>query len=134
MECPEDIASFFRAEVTTASWYDPMKECCVVFLLSMRRKLIGWNLVSLGTLDSSTVHPRDTFRQAIVGAAHALILAHNHPSGDPQPSEPEIKATRDPIRAGQCLKIELLDHIVIGEAVASHYRGHASLLGLGLFH
>ena len=60
------------------------------------------------------MHAREVFRPAIVAAGSAIVLTHNHPSGDPTPSEADIKCTRDLIRAGQLLKIELMDHVIIG--------------------
>jgi DNA repair protein RadC len=85
-------------------------------------------LVSIGTLDTILVHPREAFRVAVIAAAAAIVLAHNHPSGDPTPSEGDIKATRDLIRAGQLLKIDVLDHVIMG-----HDR-HCSLRELGYFY
>jgi DNA repair protein RadC len=73
------------------------------------------------------VHPREVFRPAIVAAAAALVIMHNHPSGEPSPSEADIKVTRDLIRAGQLLKVEVLDHVVMGA------NRHCSLRELGYF-
>ena len=78
-------------------------------------------------MDTVLVHPREVFRLAVMTNASALILAHNHPSGDPTPSEADIRVTRDLIRAGQLLKIDVLDHIVLGHS------GYASLRSLGYF-
>jgi DNA repair protein RadC len=64
-------------------------------------------------MDTLLVHPREIFRIAIMVSASAILLAHNHPSGDPMPSEADIKVTRELIRAGQLLKLEVLDHVVI---------------------
>jgi DNA repair protein RadC len=85
-----------------------------VILLNTRRRAKGHQLVSIGTLDTLLVSPTAVFRLAIVTSAAAIVVAHNHPSGDCQPSEADIKVTRDLIRAGQLLKIEVLDHLVIG--------------------
>ncbi len=86
----------------------------VVILVNTRRRIIGHHLVATGTLDTILVHPREIFRAAvIIGRAAALILAHNHPSGDSTPSEADIKVTRDLIRAGQLIKIEVLDHVIV---------------------
>ena len=74
----------------------------------------GHQLVSIDTLDTLLVSPTSVFRLAIVTSAAAIVVAHQHPSGDCQPSEADIKVTRDLIRAGQLLKIEVLDHLVIG--------------------
>jgi DNA repair protein RadC len=68
-------------------------------------------------MDTILVHPRAVFRLAIMTAASALIVMHNHPSGESSPSEADIKVTRDLIRAGQLLKMELLDHVVIAMAI-----------------
>jgi len=89
---------------------------------------------SQGLLDTLLVHPREVFRPAIVANAAAVLLVHNHPSGDPTPSEADIKATRDLIRAGQLLKIEVVDHIVIGRASAVRNKDYSSLKELGYFY
>jgi DNA repair protein RadC len=100
----------------------------VVFILNTRRRIKGHYLVSIGTMDTILCHPREIFRLAVMASAAAIIIAHNHPSGDPTPSEADIKITRDLIRAGQFLKIEVLDHIVIG------HPNHTSLRNLGYFY
>ena len=100
-------------------------ECLVVILLNTRRKVKGHQIVTIGTMDSLLVHPREVFRTAVVGSAAAVVLMHNHPSGEPSPSEADIKVTRDLMRAGQLLKIEVLDHVIIGNP------GHASLREMG---
>ena len=94
----------------------------------------GHHFVSTGTLDTLLVHPREVFRAAVIGSAAALVCAHNHPSGDPSPSEADIKITRDLIRAGQLLKIEVLDHVVIGLPSPENPRGFVSLRELGYFY
>jgi DNA repair protein RadC len=80
------------------------------------------------------VHPREVFRKAIAANAAAVVLAHNHPSGDPTPSEADIKVTRDLIRAGQLLKIDVLDHVIIGRATQERQKDYASLRELGYFY
>ena len=85
-----------------------------VLLLNTRRRLLRVDKLSQGTLDTLLVHPREVFRCAIAGNASAVILVHNHPSGDPTPSEADIRVTRELIRAGQLLKIEVLDHVILG--------------------
>ena len=92
------------------------REQFVVALLTIRHRLIGVNTVSVGCLTSSLVHPREVFRPAILAPCAALLLAHNHPSGDPEPSAEDISLTRRLMSAGQLLGIEVLDHIVLGEA------------------
>jgi DNA repair protein RadC len=100
-------------------------ECLVVILLNTRRKVRGHQILTIGTMDTLLVHPREVFRTAVIGSAAAIVLMHNHPSGEPSPSEADIKFTRDLVRAGQLLKIEVLDHVIIGNP------GHASLRELG---
>lgn len=126
-ETPEHAAEYWRRHITTTPHYDPERECVVVLLLNTRKRIRGHQFVSHGTMDSILVHPREVFRLAIVGAAAALVIMHNHPSGDPTPSEADIKVTRDLIRAGQLLKIELLDHIIVGQP------NHSSLRTMGCF-
>jgi DNA repair protein RadC len=104
-----------------------------ILLLNTRRRLINIVKVSEGTLDTILVHPREVFKSAIAANAAAVILTHNHPSGDPSPSEADIKVTRDLIRAGQLLKIEVLDHIILGRATQERPRDFISLRELGYF-
>lgn len=126
-ETPEVAVEYWRTQVATAPWYSPDRECSVVILLNARHRIIGHNLVTIGLLNMAIIHPREAFRAAIIAAAHSIILGHNHPSGDPRPSDADIKATRELVRAGQFLRIPLIDHIVIGEPEFS------SLKEMGVF-
>lgn len=127
-DTPQHAADYWRAHITTHPYFNPECECFVVLHLNTRRRIRGHHLVSIGTLDTLLAHPREVFRTAIAANASAIILMHNHPSGEPSPSEADVKVTRDLIRAGQLLKIEVLDHIVIGNP------GHSSLRELGCFY
>ena len=109
-------------------------ETLQVLLLNTRKRLIRVEEVLDGTIDQLLVHPREVFKAAIAANASAIVLAHNHPSGDPTPSEADIKVTRDLIRAGQLLKIEVLDHVILGRATAERAKDYASLRELGYFH
>ena len=109
-------------------------ETLQVLLLNTRRRLIRVAEITDGTLDTLLVHPREVFKTAIAANAAAVVLAHNHPSGDPTPSEADIKVTRDLIRAGQLLKIDVLDHVIIGRATAERPKDYASLRELGYFY
>ncbi|MBM3254078.1 MAG: JAB domain-containing protein [Candidatus Omnitrophica bacterium] len=82
--------------------------------LNSRNKLIHDEIISLGTLTTNLVHPREVFQPAIEYSAAAIILAHNHPSGDPQPSDDDIQVTEQIIKASKIINIEVLDHIIIG--------------------
>ena len=105
-----------------------------VLLLNTRKRLIRVEEISEGTLDTILVHPREVFRPAISASAAGIILLHNHPSGDPTPSDADIKVTRDLIRAGQLLKIEVVDHVITGRATSGRVKDFASLRELGYFH
>ena len=105
-----------------------------ILLLNTRKRLIRVEQVSQGTLDTILVHPREVFKSAIAAHAAAIILVHNHPSGDPTPSEADIKVTRDLIRGGQLMKIEVLDHVILGRATMDRAKDFSSLRELGYFH
>jgi DNA repair protein RadC len=126
-DTPESVVKYWRANLPGNPYYDPERECLAAIMVNARRRVKGHYLVSIGLLDSVHVAPREIFRLAVLTSAHAIILAHSHPSGDASPSEADIRVTRELIRAGQVLKIELLDHIVIGQP------GYQSLKELGYF-
>jgi len=109
-------------------------ETLQVLLLNTRHKLIRVEELTNGTIDTLLVHPREVFKGAIASNAAAVVVAHNHPSGDPAPSEADIKVTRDLIRAGQLLKIDVLDHIIIGRATPERAKDYSSLRELGYFY
>jgi DNA repair protein RadC len=127
VDTPERAWEYWKQNIPQAEWYDPCKEALIVLILNTRRRIMGHNLVTLGTLDSCLMGPREVFRPVIVAAGSAIVLMHNHPSGDSSPSDADIKVTRDLIRAGQLLKIELLDHVIVGEK-------YSSLRELGYFY
>jgi DNA repair protein RadC len=129
LDNPESVADLLREDCRL---YEV--EHFHVVLLNTRRKLIRVEKISQGTLDSVLIHPREVFKHAITANASALILVHNHPSGDPTPSEADIKITRDLIRAGQLLRIDVLDHVILGKKTAERLRDYASLRELGYFY
>lgn len=129
LDDPESVANLMREENRA---YEV--ETFQILLLNARHRLIRAERVSQGTLDSLLVHPREVFRAAITANAVAVVLLHNHPSGDPTPSEADIRVTRDLIRAGQLLKIEVLDHIILGRRAAGRHRDFTSLRELGYFY
>ena len=95
------------------------QEVFVALDLNAKNGVIDKRLVSLGVLDASLVHPREVFRGAVLAGAAAIIVAHNHPSGDPAPSAEDIRITRQLVQAGRVLGIRVLDHVVIGRANAT---------------
>jgi DNA repair protein RadC len=100
-----------------------------VVLLDPRRRLIRTVLLSVGTADASLVHPRDVFREGLVLGAVALVLFHNHPSGDPTPSHEDVVLTRRMHAAGEVMGIELLDHIILADARYFSFREVGALAG-----
>ena len=129
LDTPERVADLLREDNRL---FDV--EHLQILLLNARRKLIRIEKISQGTLDSILVHPREVFKSAISANAAAVVLAHNHPSGDPTPSEQDIKVTRDLIRAGQLLKIDVIDHVILGKATEGRARDWVSLRELGYFY
>jgi DNA repair protein RadC len=128
LDTPDRVADYLREDNRAYT-----VERFQAVLLNTRRKLIRVEHISKGLVDTILIHPREVFRSAIAANASALVLVHNHPSGDPTPSEADIRATRDLIRAGQLLKIEVLDHIILGRRTAENGRDYASLRELGFF-
>ena len=133
VDTPERAVEYWRQNITVADWFDEAKEALVVLVLNTRRRIIGHNLVTLGNLDSCFVRPLEIFRPIIVAAGSACILVHNHPSGDATPSTADIQVTRDLIRAGQLLKIEILDHVIVGSPGSEQTKPYSSLREMGYF-
>src|SRR5437899_11475422 len=129
LDTPERIADLLREENRAYQ-----VETFQVVLLNTRRRMLSKEKISKGTLDTILVHPREVFRHAIAANAAGIVLVHNHPSGDPSPSDADIKVTRDLIRAGQLLRIEVLDHIILGRATAERSKDFLSLRELGYFY
>jgi DNA repair protein RadC len=128
LDTPDRIADLLREENRL---YEA--EQFQVLLLNTRRRLIRIERLARGTLDTVLVHPRDVFKLAIEGNASAVVLVHNHPSGDQSPSEADIRVTRDLIRAGQLLKIDVLDHVILGRRSTDRGQDYVSLRELGYF-
>lgn len=103
------------------------KEHFLVLCLDTRNHLINTHKISIGSLDCSLAHPREVFKEAISSCAASVIFMHNHPSGDPTPSEDDIKLTKRLVEAGEIIGIEVLDHIVICD------RDHLSMKAKNLF-
>src|SRR5882672_9839692 len=105
---PSDASRFFRSLIGP-----DVRENFLAIYLDGRNRPIGWRVVSIGTATSSLVHPRETFQAAVWLGATSVIVGHNHPSGDAQPSGEDIATTRRLTRAGWILGIRLWDHIVV---------------------
>jgi len=133
-DSPMKAHAYWAEHVATTATFDPMKEHSVVLLLNTRRSVLAHHVVSVGTLDSCLVFGREVFRPAIVAAAAAIVLMHNHPSGDPTPSAADLQVTRKLVDAGKLLGIELVDHVVVGSPSPHRIHPYCSLRELGHFH
>lgn len=125
---PEPAVAYWRMHIETSPIFNGECECLAILALNTRLRIKGHQLITIGTMDSILVQPREVFRGAIVASAKAIVLMHNHPSGEPDPSEADIRVTRDLIRGGQLLHIEVLDHVIVGRDT------HRSLRELGYFY
>jgi len=122
VKSPEDAAKLVRSQLKGKK-----KEHFLVLCLDTRNKLINYKPVSIGSLDTSIVHPREVFKEAISSSAASVIFVHNHPSGDPEPSKEDIELTKRLAKAGEIMGIDVLDHIIVCN------RQYLSLKGKGLF-
>ncbi len=109
VKTPEEVVSLVKGRLK-----DKKKEHFQVLLLDTRSKLIKISEISVGSLDTSIVHPREVFKEALSVSAASVIFVHNHPSGDPSPSEDDIKLTSRLVEAGNLMGIDVVDHIIIG--------------------
>ncbi len=119
---PEDTVALVRSRLKGKK-----KEHCLALLLDTRNQLIKVAEISVGSLDGSIVHPREVFKEAISASAASVIFVHNHPSGDPTPSEEDIGLTKRLAEAGELMGIDVLDHVIIGD------KEYLSLKRKGLF-
>lgn len=131
---PKQAHAYWKASVETHPYFNRDAECLVVLLLDARNCVKGHHIVSTGTLDTCLSHPREVFRAAIVGAAACIVVMHNHPSGDPTPSEGDIKITRQLIHAADWIGIQLADHVIVGSRSRVRQKPYCSLRELGYFY
>jgi len=122
VKTPEDVVAQVRSRLKSKK-----KEYFLALLLDTRNQLIRVAEISVGSLDSSIVHPREVFKEAISASAASVIFAHNHPSGDPEASEDDISLTKRLADAGEIMGIDVLDHVIIGD------RKYLSLKREGMF-
>jgi DNA repair protein RadC len=107
---PQDVADLLAPEMETLA-----QEQLRVILLDTRNRVLDVVMVYQGNVGSAVVRMAELFRDAIVANAPAIILAHNHPSGDPEPSEDDVRITKDATQAAKLLSIDLLDHVILGQ-------------------
>lgn len=110
---PQDVATLLTEEMRHLN-----QEHFVILLLNAKNQVIKKETITIGTLNSAQVHPRELFKSAIRHSAAAIILVHNHPSGDPTPSTEDIEVTKKLVESGKLMGIQVLDHLVIGD---NHY-------------
>ncbi len=108
--CAKDVFDLYREKLK-----DEKQEHFIVLLLDTKNNIIGEETVFKGTLDASIVHPREIFKTAIKNSASKIILVHNHPSGDPIPSEEDSNVTKNLMESGKLLNIQVLDSIILGK-------------------
>ncbi|OGO24571.1 MAG: hypothetical protein A2Z28_07150 [Chloroflexi bacterium RBG_16_51_9] len=109
VKTPDEVVNLIKGRLK-----DKKKEHFLAILLDTRSQLIKVAPISVGSLDSSIVHPREVFKEALSASAASVIFVHNHPSGDPAPSADDIKLTKRLVQAGEIMGIEVLDHVIIG--------------------
>lgn len=124
---PEDAAAVLREELRLLD-----RESFRALLLNTKNGLIKISDVSEGSLNASIVEPREVFKGAITASAASMILAHNHPSGDPTPSSEDISITKRLVKAGELLNIAVLDHIILGQRTQDREQDFVSMKELGL--
>ncbi len=107
---PKDVAVLLQDYIGNVD-----REHFVIILLNIKNKIIGINTVSIGSLSSSIVHPREIYKAALLANAGSIILAHNHPSGDLTPSPEDISVTKRVCEAGEIIGVQVLDHIIVSD-------------------
>jgi DNA repair protein RadC len=122
VKSPVDVVSIVKSQLKGKK-----KEHFLVLCLDTRNNVINCRAVSIGSLDTSIVHPREVFKEAISSSAASVILVHNHPSGDPVPSKEDIELTKRLAKAGEIVGIAVLDHIIVCD------KGYSSLKAKNLF-
>ncbi|HZB25931.1 MAG TPA: DNA repair protein RadC [Vicinamibacterales bacterium] len=119
---PRSVADFLMPSYGNR----PVEQFGIV-LLDTKHRVLRTTVLSVGTLDASIVHPREIFREATAGGAAAIVLFHNHPSGDPEPSRDDRRLTERLIAAGVVMGIDVLDHIILGDAQYFSFREKGTL-------
>ena len=121
-KCPEDIARFLRA----LGIQNEEQERFLTIVLDVKNNIKGFFTVTVGLIDRAQVHAREVYRTAILQGASKIVLAHNHPSGDPTPSAQDIDCTRDLVAASKIIGIEVMDHVILGLPSPTRSRDYIS--------
>lgn len=125
---PEAVVRYWHLHVQLGPAFNPEVECVVVIALNCKRWPKGHQVMSVGTINEAIVHPREVFRAAIVASAYSIVLAHNHPSGDPTPSQADLRFTRRIRQAAEIIQIQFEDHVIIGGGKHFSFRDSGYLL------
>jgi len=116
LDSPQAIENFWRSIIAARPDHESDKEHLVAILVNAKMRPVGYHVIAIGSLNECIAHPREILRPAIVVAAYAFVLTHNHPSGDPAPSQADQRLTRKLHDAAELLEIRLLDHVIVGDA------------------
>jgi DNA repair protein RadC len=119
---PDDVVAFVGPKLKREQ-----REHFLVLLLNARHEVMAKETVSVGSLNASIVHPREVFKPAILASAASVVLVHNHPSGDPEPSEEDLSITRRLVQVGELLGISVLDHVVVASRGIVSFRSRQLL-------
>lgn len=133
LETPDQAADYWRRHIATEARFNPDRESLAVLMLNTRRRLLGHVMLGQGTKDTCLVNGAEIFRLAVVANAAAILVMHNHPSGDPTPSQNDLKLTRGLRRAGDLIQVEVLDHVIMGKPSLESDKDFASLKVMGYF-
>jgi len=110
VDSPRAVFQFLAPEIGRA-----VQERFIALYLNNKNRILAWSTISVGTVCESIVHPRDIFRNALLCNASSIVLAHNHPSGDLNPSREDIETTKRLVECGKTMGIEILDHVIISD-------------------
>jgi len=113
----EDVYNYFKDDLENEK-----QENFYILILNNRNHIIKSEFITRGVLDASIIHPREVFKPAIKNSAAKIILVHNHPSGDPQPSQEDLNITKTIIKLGKEMNIKVLDHVIIGKSSSTEKR------------
>jgi len=107
---PDDVEALVGRKL-----HKETREHFLVLLLNARHEVIGQETISIGSLNASIIHPREVFKPALLASAASIVLVHNHPSGNPEPSEEDLAITKRLVAAGELLGIGVLDHVIVAK-------------------
>ena len=127
ISAPFEVYDFYNHTIAKDPTYEPQKEHLVVVAVDFRNKLIGYNIVSVGTANETLVNVAETLRPVIVSGSSRFFLIHNHPSGDPAPSLADKRVTKKVQAACELLDMHLVDHIIMGDSQFYSFQEHGNL-------